>query len=120
MILSATSKSGKSFSLIELAFSIAEGMNWLGHKCEQGKVLYINMSKYVLKHCPFCGSKEVDYYSYFQPHYYEDMNKWIAHAWCWKCDAKISRIGDTEKESLDATIEACILVSVRPCPFIIS
>ena len=43
MIISAPSKAGKSFALMELAFAIAEGFNWFGSRCMQGKVLYINM-----------------------------------------------------------------------------
>lgn len=43
MIISSTSKAGKTFILMELAVSIAEGMNWIGHRCRIGKVLYINM-----------------------------------------------------------------------------
>lgn len=43
MILVGSSKAGKSFSLIQLAVCIAEGQSWLGHKCEQGRVLYINL-----------------------------------------------------------------------------
>lgn len=43
MILSGPSKAGKSFTLMELCVSIAEGMNWFGNRCEKGKVLYINM-----------------------------------------------------------------------------
>lgn len=43
MVLSGPSKAGKSFALMELCISIAEGMNWMGCKCTQGKVLYINM-----------------------------------------------------------------------------
>ena len=43
MIVASTSKAGKTFILIELAVAIAEGMNWIGHRCNQGKVLYINM-----------------------------------------------------------------------------
>lgn len=43
MIISAPSKAGKSFALMELAMAIAEGMNWFGCRCRQGKVLYINM-----------------------------------------------------------------------------
>lgn len=43
MIISAPSKAGKSFLLMELAFAIAEGMKWLGARCKQGRVLYINM-----------------------------------------------------------------------------
>lgn len=43
MIISSGSKAGKSYLLINLAIMIAEGWQWLGHKCTQGKVLYINM-----------------------------------------------------------------------------
>ena len=43
MIISAPSKAGKSFALMELAIAIAEGYKWLGSKCAQGRVLYINM-----------------------------------------------------------------------------
>lgn len=43
LILSAPSKAGKSFALIQLAMAITEGMNWFGCKCRKGRVLYINM-----------------------------------------------------------------------------
>lgn len=43
MIISAPSKAGKSFALMELAIAIAEGYKWLGSRCAQGRVLYINM-----------------------------------------------------------------------------
>ena len=43
MIIASTSKAGKTFILMELAMAIAEGYNWIGHRCKQGKVLYINM-----------------------------------------------------------------------------
>lgn len=43
MIISSTSKAGKTHLLIDLMFSFAEGMNWLGHRCKQCKVLYINL-----------------------------------------------------------------------------
>ena len=43
MLLAGPSKAGKSFLQIELAISIAEGLPWLGHKCVQGRVLYVNM-----------------------------------------------------------------------------
>lgn len=42
MIITGASKAGKSFLLIELAFSIALGRRWLGHFCTRNKVLYIN------------------------------------------------------------------------------
>ena len=43
MLLVSSSKAGKSFALIELAVCIAEGRRWLGFRCKQGKVLYINL-----------------------------------------------------------------------------
>lgn len=44
MLLAGPSKAGKSFALIELCISIAEGRPWMGRfSCAQGKVLYINL-----------------------------------------------------------------------------
>ena len=43
MLLSGPSKAGKSFSLIELAIAIAEGGEWMGFRCAQGKVWYVNL-----------------------------------------------------------------------------
>lgn len=43
MCVVGPSKAGKSFLLIELAIAIAEGTEWIGHKCRQGSVLYVNL-----------------------------------------------------------------------------
>lgn len=43
MLITGDSKSGKTCLTQELAIAIAEGWEWLGHKCMQGKVLYINL-----------------------------------------------------------------------------
>ncbi|MBO5969512.1 MAG: AAA family ATPase [Clostridia bacterium] len=43
MLIVGPSKAGKSFALIELAICIAEGKQWLGFSCAQGKVLYVNL-----------------------------------------------------------------------------
>lgn len=43
MLLAGPSKAGKSFALIELCCAIAEGRDWFGFKCTQGKVLYVNL-----------------------------------------------------------------------------
>jgi len=42
MILGGTSKSNKSWSLMDLALSIASGQKWWGHPTTRGKVLYLN------------------------------------------------------------------------------
>ena len=43
MLLSAPSKAGKTFLLMNLAVCFAEGLKWLGHQCRQGRVLYVNL-----------------------------------------------------------------------------
>ncbi len=43
MLLSGSSKAGKSFMLMELCVAIAEGTSWLGFPCRQGRVLYVNL-----------------------------------------------------------------------------
>lgn len=43
MLIAGPSKAGKSFLLIELCVCIAEGKSWIGWKCAQGKVLYVNL-----------------------------------------------------------------------------
>ena len=43
MLLAGPSKAGKSYLLIDLAISIAEGAEWLGLKCRQGRVCYVNL-----------------------------------------------------------------------------
>lgn len=43
MLLSGSSKAGKSFALIQLVIAIAEGREWLGWKVGQGRVLYVNL-----------------------------------------------------------------------------
>ncbi|MGP1505155.1 MAG: AAA family ATPase [Eggerthia catenaformis] len=43
MLIVGPSKSGKSFSLIELCIAIAEGKTWMGRNCQKGKVMYVNL-----------------------------------------------------------------------------
>lgn len=43
MLISGSSKAGKSFLLMELAIALSEGMEWLGFKCKKSKVLYVNL-----------------------------------------------------------------------------
>jgi RecA-family ATPase len=43
MLVVSSSKAGKTFALIELAISIAEGRRWIGFQCKRGRVLYLNM-----------------------------------------------------------------------------
>lgn len=43
MLIAGPSKAGKSFALIELCCAIAEGRDWFGFKCAQGKVMYVNL-----------------------------------------------------------------------------
>ena len=43
MLISGSSKAGKSFLLMELCIALAEGTEWLGFKCKKSKVLYVNL-----------------------------------------------------------------------------
>ncbi len=43
MLVAGPSKAGKSFALIELCCAIAEGRDWVGFPCAQGRVLYVNL-----------------------------------------------------------------------------
>lgn len=43
MLISGSSKAGKSFLLMELSIAIAEGKSWLGFPCRKGRVLYVNL-----------------------------------------------------------------------------
>ena len=43
MLIAGPSKAGKSFLQIELCIAIAEGRNWCGWNCSQGRVLYVNL-----------------------------------------------------------------------------
>ena len=43
MLIAGPSKAGKSYALVELCIALAEGKDWLGYHCAQGKVLYINL-----------------------------------------------------------------------------
>lgn len=43
MLISGSSKAGKSFLLMELCVAIAEGRPWLGFRCRKGSVLYVNL-----------------------------------------------------------------------------
>ena len=43
MLISGSSKAGKSFLLMELCAAIAEGKPWLGFPCRKGRVLYVNL-----------------------------------------------------------------------------
>lgn len=43
MLITAASKAGKTYLLIELALALAGGHNWLGYHCRKGRVLVLNM-----------------------------------------------------------------------------
>ena len=43
MLLSGSSKAGKSFLLMELCVALVTGQPWLGFECKKSRVLYINL-----------------------------------------------------------------------------
>ena len=42
LFVTARSKAGKTFLMMELAVAVATGGNWLGRECQQGRVLFVN------------------------------------------------------------------------------
>ena len=43
MLISGSSKAGKSFLLIQLAIALSEGRKWLGFQCKKTRVFYVNL-----------------------------------------------------------------------------
>jgi len=43
MLISGSSKAGKSFLLMQLSIALSEGRKWLGFQCKKSKVLYVNL-----------------------------------------------------------------------------
>ncbi len=43
MLVSGSSKAGKSYMLMELCLAFASGGEWIGFPCQQSKVLYVNL-----------------------------------------------------------------------------
>ena len=43
LLVAGPSKAGKSFALIELCCCVAEGRPWMGFRCAQGRILYVNL-----------------------------------------------------------------------------
>ena len=76
MILSSGSKAGKSFAMIELALAMATGRDWLGWKCKQGSVLYVDFElqyDYFMERLQrICDAAQVDRRT-IENFYYMDM-----------------------------------------------
>lgn len=74
LLLAGPSKAGKSFSLIELCISIAEGRPWMGFPCAQGRVLYVNLEL----DRPSCLHRFKDVYTAlgWQPEHIRNIDIW--------------------------------------------
>ena len=42
MLVTARSKAGKTFLMLQLGVAVATGTSWLGRQCQQGRVLFVN------------------------------------------------------------------------------
>ena len=74
LLLSGPSKAGKSFLLINLAISIAEGADWLGSPCKQGKVCYVNLE--LDKASCFHRFREIYDKRKLEPKHLQDIDIW--------------------------------------------
>ena len=74
MLVAGPSKAGKSFLLINLAIAIAEGREWLGMKCKQGKVVYVNLE--LDRASCFDRFKEIYGKMGIEPNHLKDITIW--------------------------------------------
>ena len=74
LLVSGPSKAGKSFAMLELAAAIAEGKDWMGIKCAQGRVLYVNLEL----HDASCKHRIIDVYKAlgWQPTALHNLDTW--------------------------------------------
>jgi len=74
MLISGASKAGKSFLLIALCIALAEGREWMGFKCRQSKVMYVNLEL----DSPSCWHRFSDVYDALgiKPVFAENINVW--------------------------------------------
>ncbi len=74
MLISGSSKAGKSFLLMELSIALSEGMKWLGFQCKKSKVLYVNLEIDAAS----CINRFAEIYKAlkFKPKYSHDIVLW--------------------------------------------
>lgn len=74
MLMSGPSKAGKSFELIELCIALSEGLEWLGFKCRQSRVLYVNLEL----DANSCMNRFADVYEALgiEPKHADDLDVW--------------------------------------------
>ena len=74
MLISGSSKAGKSFLLIQLAIALAEGRKWLGFQCKKTRVFYVNLEIDEKS----CGNRidEIHFALGVEPKYEEDFVVW--------------------------------------------
>lgn len=72
LLLTASSKAGKTATLIELGLALATGSTWLGYQCEKSRVVYCNMevaggsfTNRVVGACTKLGLSSDSYRGYF-------------------------------------------------------
>ncbi|NLL97387.1 MAG: AAA family ATPase, partial [Clostridiaceae bacterium] len=74
MLISGSSKAGKSFLLMELAIALSEGVDWLDFFCKKSRVLYVNLEIDAAS----CINRFVEIYKAlkFTPRHVDDIVLW--------------------------------------------
>ena len=74
MLISGSSKAGKSFLLMELCVALSEGTKWIGFQCKKSKVLYVNLEI----DRPSCINRFIEIYKALgiKPKYAQDIVIW--------------------------------------------
>jgi len=103
MLISGSSKAGKSFLLMELCVSLAEGIKWLGFQCKKSKVLYVNLEI----DGPSCINRFNEIYRAFniEPKNAHDIVIWNLRGKAMPLDKLVPRIvRKISKQGFDAVI----------------
>ncbi len=103
MLISGSSKAGKSFLLMELAVSLSEGIEWLGFKCKKSRVLYINLE---IDNASFIDRFDEIYKAFkIKPKHKRDIEIWTLRGKAMPLDKLVPKIvRKVEGQGYDAII----------------
>lgn len=103
MLISGSSKAGKSFLLMELCVALSEGTKWLAFSCKKSKVLYVNLEI----DGPSCIHRFQEIYKAMKitPKHSEDIVIWNLRGQAMPLDKLVPRlVRKISKQGFDAVI----------------
>lgn len=90
MLISGSSKAGKSFLLMELCIALSEGSKWLGFQCKKSKVMYVNLEI----DSASCINRFSEIYKALkiEPKHSRDIVIWNLRGWAMPLDKLVPRL----------------------------